>query len=199
MNIFIIRIDEFLKNVDKNSITQEFKSQKRCIEYSLGRFLVKFAAKNFYGVQDVEIVVENKKPKLKNSALNFSISHSKNIAAVAFDEFDTGFDIEEMRDRNLEKLSKYFDRNFSDKTDFYKFWTSYEAEYKSKKQCLTSFELENYMCSVSHSGRKPEVKIFEVKFFPSKDKKLLDLQKSVCGENPENTLQIKELPPPVLM
>ena len=52
MNIFIIRTEEFLQNVDKNSLTKEFKSQKRCVEYSLGRFLVKYAAKNFYKIDD---------------------------------------------------------------------------------------------------------------------------------------------------
>ena len=65
MNIFIIRTEEFLQNVDKNSLTKEFKSQKRCVEYSLGRFLVKYAAKNFYKIDDTEIVVENKNQDLK--------------------------------------------------------------------------------------------------------------------------------------
>src|SRR5574344_241301 len=86
MNIFVIRKEEFLKNVDKKTFEGKFKSSKRDIEYTLGHFLVKFVATNFYNAEDVSIYEINKKPKFKNSALNFSISHSNNLICTAFDE-----------------------------------------------------------------------------------------------------------------
>lgn len=195
MNIFIIRTEEFLQNVDKNSLTKEFKSQKRCVEYSLGRFLVKYAAKNFYKIDDTEIVVENKKPRFKNSSLNFSISHSKNIVAAAFDENDTGFDIEEIKPRNLKRLSEYFHRDFVDENDFYRYWTSFEAEYKSQKQEISSFKFENYMCSVSFSGINTRLKMYEL-VIPKKStvpSELINLKLVNDSIKNENAVEIKEI------
>lgn len=164
MNIFFIRIDNFLKNVDNSLITKEFKSQKRCVEYSAARFLINYTAKNFYNIKDTKIVVNNKKPQFEIPSLQFSISHSKNIAAAAFDEFDIGFDIEEMKTRDIQRLSEYFKRDFEDEKDFYRYWTAYEAEYKSKKQSVISFEFENYMCSVCCKN-SDEFNLYEI--FPS--------------------------------
>ena len=195
MNIFIIRADDFLKNVDENSITKEFKSQKRCIEYSLGRFLVKFAAEKFYKINNAEIVIENKKPKFKHNPLNFSISHSKNIVAAVFDDDDTGLDIEEMKPRNLEKLSNYFGRNFSDEKEFYRYWTGYEAQYKSKKQELISFKFENYMCSVSFSGITTRLRMYELAI-PTNNtvpNELINLKLVNESIKNENAVEIKEI------
>lgn len=149
MNIFFIKTDKFLPYVDKSSITKDFSSQKRCIEYSLGRFLVKYCAKNFYDGFDTEIIIENKKPKFKNIPLCFSISHTKGIVAAAFDEFDIGFDIEIIKERNIENFARYLKKDFKNEIEFYRYWTCYEAQYKSKVQNLTSFKFENYMASVS--------------------------------------------------
>ena len=163
MNIFFIKTDKFLPYIDKSSITNDFSSQKRCIEYSLGRFLVTYVAKNFYSEFDTEIVIENQKPKFKNIGLCFSISHTKGIVGVAFDEFDIGFDIEVIKERNIENFSKYLKKDFKNKIDFYRYWTCYEAQYKSKVQNLLSFKFENYMASVSSSsGINTKLRMYEL-------------------------------------
>ena len=43
-------------------------------------------------------------------------------------------DIEYIKERDIKKLSEYFDRRFESLEDFYKFWTTKEATYKST-QC----------------------------------------------------------------
>lgn len=184
-----------MQNVDKNSLTKEFKSQKRCVEYSLGRFLVKYAAKNFYKIDDTEIVVENKKPGFKNNPLKFSISHSKNIVAAAFDENDVGFDIEEIKPRNLKRLSEYFHRDFVDENDFYCYWTSYEAEYKSQKQEISTFRFENYMCSVSLSGINTRLKMYELVISKKNTVscELINLKLVNDSIKNENAVEIKEI------
>lgn len=135
MEIFYINSEDFLKTHDtdfllKYAVGQNFKSMKRFIQYSLGRFLVKSVAQKFYGIKDIEIVVENEKPKFKNGEIFFSISHCGDYIAAAFDKFECGLDIEDMKERDFEALSKRYEKSFQTKEDFYKFWTQYEAEIK---------------------------------------------------------------------
>ena len=208
MNIFILRIDDFLNFVDKSSITDKFTSKKRCIEYSFGRFLVDFVAKNFYGFKDTELVVEGNKPRFLNREIFFSISHSKNIVAVAFDESDIGFDIEEIRPRNFEKLSKFLDKNFKNEIEFYSYWTQYEAEYKSSKQFLETFRFGNYMCSVSFAGINTRLNMYELVIPKNKTcpSELINLKLVNDSNKNDNAVEIKEintailefLPPPSL-
>lgn len=109
----------------------EIKAEKRFYEYTIGRYLVKHVAQKYYNIDKTEIIKnENGKPIFKNSDLHFSISHSKNIVIACFDKYPCGIDIEYMKDRNIQKLSEYFDKNFETLEDFYKFWTTKEAKYK---------------------------------------------------------------------
>src|SRR5574344_1026276 len=151
MNIFFIRKSEILTKISEESFANKYKSKKQDAEYILGRFLVKFADKKFFGEKNLEIKLEDKKPKLNNPNLNFSISHSNNIVAVCFDKNAVGFDIEFMgKNRDIEALAKHLRINAATEKEFYQYWTGYEAEYKCKKQNLNSFIFEkNYMCSVS--------------------------------------------------
>src|SRR5574344_549621 len=136
MNIFFIRKSEFSKSLDKSSFENKYKNQKRDCEYTLGHFLVKFIAKKFYSVNNPKISDSTKKPTLENSNLSFSISHSKDLVTVYFEESsNVGFDIEFMNPkRNIQKVAQYLKlpKTISNK-EFYQYWTSYEAEYKSKK------------------------------------------------------------------
>lgn len=139
MEIYYINSDEFLKNHDseflrKYSDDQEFKSMKRFLQFSIGRFLVKSAAQKIYNLSDVEIVIENDKPKFKNNQLYFSISHCKNFIVAAFDNQNCGLDIEIMKPRDLDALSKRYEREFNSIEEFYKFWTEYEAEIKLQQK-----------------------------------------------------------------
>ena len=163
MDIFIIKIDKFMKFIDEFSICNDFSSRKRCIEFSLGRFLTKFVAKNFYNLENTDILICNKKPVFLNSKLYFSISHSKNIVAVAFDNNDVGLDFEFLKPRNLEKFCRRMNKKFQNEIEFYQYWTSFEAQYKSKPQFLTSFKFEDYIASVSSFSKiDKSLKLYEI-------------------------------------
>lgn len=135
MQIFYIEVDKFKKSHDKNFLIQyadaKFTSEKRFYEYTIGRYLVKHVAQKYYNINDTDIIKNaNGKPIFKNANLYFSISHSKNIVIACLDIYPCGIDIEYIKNRNLNKLSEYFDKNFKTLEDFYKFWTTQEATYK---------------------------------------------------------------------
>ncbi|MCI1272830.1 MAG: hypothetical protein LKG27_00140 [Clostridiaceae bacterium] len=182
MDMFFIKISEFLPFVDESSFTGNYKSKKHLIESNFGKFITELAAKTQYKIQDTETIIENSKPKFKNSKMCFSISHSNDIAAVIFDKHNIGLDIEFIKERDFNSISGYLNLPVKnpDKLTFYKLWTNFEAEYKSKKQKLTSFILEkDYMCSIS-SFKHEKINLYEIK---SKGKhKKIDLQ----NINPEN-------------
>ena len=161
MEIFYINIEEFKKNHNKDFLMPyqdiELKNEKRFYEYCLGRFLVKNIAKQKYNIEDTEIVVkDNGKPVFKNADLFFSISHSKNIVIACFDKYPCAIDIEYIKERNFKKLSDFYNREFSSKEEFYKFWTLKEASYKLgekvEESCFEIFKDEYYLAVVS--GRK---------------------------------------------
>lgn len=138
MNIYYINSDEFLKKYDTNFLRQyvggqEFKSLKRFIQHSIGRYIVKTVGENVYRIKPPKIIIENNKPKFQNNNINFSITHCGKYIAVAFDKNECGLDIEEIKSRDLEPLSKRYGKDFSTLEDFYIFWTKYEAEIKLQK------------------------------------------------------------------
>lgn len=149
MKILIAEISEILEHIDKSTLESEFTSQKRNVEYSLGRFLAKCGARAFYGKDNAIISEKRKKPFIKFANFDFSISHSDNLAGVAFDDTNVGLDIEKIKPRNLAKLAKRYGENFEDEIAFYKFWTSYEAQYKSGVENVKSFNFADYVFSVS--------------------------------------------------
>ena len=163
MKIFIVRIKDFLKSIDKTSFEKVYKSDKRNMEFQLGRFITKYIASSVYGLDNTEIDVDNKKPYFTNSSLNFSISHSNNIWGVAFSEGVIGLDIEKFKQRDLNRLSEYFKKKFKTLEEFYQYWTVYEANYKSKlsNEIQKSFKFEDYFVSIS-AENNTELKIYEV-------------------------------------
>ena len=162
MEIYYINSEKFLKthNIDflhQYADNKEFKSQKRFIQYTLGRYLVKTAGEKIYNLPDTTIEIQNKKPKFKYGNIKFSISHSSKIIATAFDKFECGLDIEEMKPRNLNELSKYYEQKFETQEDFYKFWTENEATIKLQQKAKIKYSkiIENkYMLTVVSSDEK---------------------------------------------
>ena len=159
MKIFYIDIEKFKKKYNKNVLTPyadiEIKTEKRFYEYTIGRYLIKNAAKQYYNLTDTEIIInENGKPVFKNSNLFFSLSHSKDIVIACFDKYPCGIDIEYIKQKNLDKLSKYFKQNFKTQEDFYKYWTNREAQYKlnenTKNSYFAKFQNDYYMSIVSN-------------------------------------------------
>jgi hypothetical protein len=201
MNIFFIRKSEFLNHVDNSSFEKKFKSDKRNCEYTLGHFLAEFVAKKFYSLDDIQILEDNPKPKFKDKNLNFSISHSKDIISVCFDEnYDVGFDVEFINEnRDLKGISKYLKlpQNLSI-LDFYQYWTSYEAKYKSKNKYLTTFIFEkNYMCSISSFSPdiRSKLKIYEASIPKNSvsPSELINLKLVKESKKNEKTVEIQEI------
>ena len=170
MEIFYVDADKFKKNHNFHTLKKyadiELKTEKRFYEYTIGRYLVKTAAKDFFNIKDSEIIVtEYGKPVFKNSDINFSISHSKNIVIACLDTNPCGIDIEYIKQRDLNKLSKFFKTEFNNLNDFYKFWTLKEAVYKLGKspnyKYNTSFN--NYCLTIVSDNEIINPKITEIK------------------------------------
>ena len=156
MNIYYIDIEEFKKNHADDFFYQysdrEFKNDKRFYEYTTGRYLVKNAAKKIYKIDNPEIIInESGKPVLKNSELNFSLSHSHNYVLACFDSYKCGIDIELIKNRNLGRFAKYYKKNYEDILDFYRDWTFKEASYKLGAEIKDSYAVifkNNYYLTV---------------------------------------------------
>lgn len=158
MEIFYIN----LKNTENLN-----KISKKELQSSLGKKLTEQIAKTFYNVKDTSIILENKKPKFKNSNLCFNISHSNDVIAIAFDDLPMGLDIEFMQERDFKALSERYKLKEATKENFYKFWTQYEAEIKVQAEIKQkiSFELEeNYMLSIisSNPNLGTKIKMYEI-------------------------------------
>ncbi|MBQ7450570.1 hypothetical protein IJS77_04065 [bacterium] len=169
MKIFYIDIEETKKKISKTELNKyadiELKSEKRFFEYTLGRFLVKNVAKNIYNIDDEIILNQSGKPQFKNNGIYFSISHTKGLVAVCFDETPCGIDIEFMKERNLKEVSKYYGIKFDNIEKFYKFWTKQEAVYKLNddvKDFYSEKFLDKYYLTVV-SGKKFSHKIITKK------------------------------------
>ena len=165
MEIYYIDIEEIKKLYDKNFLAQycdkNIKFDKRFYEYSIGRYLVKKVAKTYYNVVDTEIItIANGKPVFKNSKVHFSITHSKNIVMACFDQNPCGIDIEYIKNRNLEKLSKHYMCEFNDTEEFYRFWTQKEALYKADSHAENIYFskiLNDFYMTVVYNGEKKNV------------------------------------------
>ncbi len=124
-----------------------------------GRRIIEYAAKNFYYIKNAELQIINGKPLFKFSDIKFSISHTNGIAAVCFDNDDTGFDIEEIKERDYIKIAKRMKFKLDENSPecFYKHWTKYEAEFKLHKKQKSSYSFifeKKYMVTIVSSEKK---------------------------------------------
>ena len=207
IEVFYIDTNKLLPLIDKESMAEfldnkNFKSEKRRIQYSLGRFIVKYVLKK-YGVNNPAIVIKNNKPCLPNKKIHFSISHTKNIILVAFWKENIACDIEFMKERDYSKVFKYckvYPEN-QDKQTFYRFWTEYEAEIKLQelpKSSVTFELLKDFMLTVSvnHSfDIKNKLKIYEL-VNPNANtspNELINLKLVIDNNKNENTLVAQEI------
>lgn len=151
MEIFYLYLDKF------NGQTKRIK------EYNAGRYIVEYAAKNFFNIKNLEIEIINDKPKYKYSDIQFSISHSHNIAAVCFDKHPVGFDIEFIKQRDFIPIAKRMNFVLKENTlnEFYREWTKFEAEYKlqqKSKNFFSSLFQEKYIMTVA-SGNDDKISV----------------------------------------
>lgn len=156
LNIF----SKYLKN-------KEFKSEKRKLQFCLGRFLTEKVL-NSKGIKNVEFSIKNNKPYVENSPVYFSISHSKNIILAAFANCEIGADIEFMKKRNFKEIFEHFKYNTNDlsKENFYRFWTQYEAKIKLQQGPVSMYTQtfsDDFMLSVCTVQPAEITKIEEMK------------------------------------
>ncbi len=208
MKVYYINTDTFLKNIDMESLfffskDENFKSEKRKLEFSLDRFLLFYIAKQIYGKTYPEVLIKHNKPYFKDLKPHFSISHSKNIVLICFDDYENGVDIEFIKDRNFTKLFEYYNiTNIpANRFNFYRFWTEYEAKVKLKselKSSLTGLFLQNFMLSVTSNHSfdiKRKLKIYEVKspIDNINPNELINLKEVIESKKKEKTLVIHEM------
>ncbi len=161
MDLFYLNIDDFNFNADS----------KHSLEHIAGRYVLDYAAKNFYNIKNTKLEIINNKPKFKYSDINFSISHSKNIAAVCFDDNPVGFDIEQIKPRDYNAIALRMKFNLEKNTleEFYKQWTIFEAKYKLQAEAKSIYSipfLDNYVISIASCENidiKDNLSIIEIK------------------------------------
>ena len=172
MEIYYLKKSEFFKSINRESLeyfsdNRKYTSDEKYLEHLSGLFLTKFIAKHFYKISDLKIERRDNKPFFKNGDIFFSISHSKDIVLVAFNNENVGIDVELIRNRpNSKAIMERFGEKIDNPTleDFYKFWTFYEAEYKlaTEVKSVFSSKIENDYMLTCVSG-DPLVSTFVVK------------------------------------
>ena len=165
MKVFFLKKENFTPYDKRFLFGNSFKTEKRNVEFALSRFLLDFVLKNVYNIKNYEIETINKKPKIKNSNVKFSISHSKEVVLVAFSNFEIGADVELIKEIKLDRYSKYFKKNFESLNNFYDFWTKYEAEIKlqTKANFFKSLIIENeYYLSLCAKEKIKKVEFYKL-------------------------------------
>ena len=167
MEIFIVEINsaekikpETLKQFQKKEITDEEKWKSHCLSYLLvDKFL-----DEVYGIKSREIVFEDGKPILIDGGKHFSISHSKDLIALAFSDSNCGVDIEKIELREFKKIADRMKFEAVTLGEFYKEWTKYEAMYKLGKNInygsIACFDLENYALTAVSEDPCEEYEIY---------------------------------------
>src|SRR5574344_1756409 len=98
MDIFFINFD-----LSDNKINP--KQPLGLFHHKYSRIFLKQILEKFYNIK-TPINQSGTKPFLEDNSMNFSISHSNNTIAIAFDTQPIGFDIEFKKERNFLKLLK---------------------------------------------------------------------------------------------
>lgn len=142
MDIFVIKTSEvdnftedFLKKFQKKEISNKKTLTTHCLAYAMLESILR----EFYKIEDREIIFEGSKPCLKNKAKYFSLSHSAERIVIAFSDFDCGIDIEKIKPRDYKSISERMNFKCENLEGFYQEWTNYEALYKLGTEALSHF------------------------------------------------------------
>ena len=165
MDIFIIEVidadnvhKELLKEFQKKEISDEKKWNQHCLSYLMTDRILR----EFYGIENREIVFNGKKPFLKSREKFFSISHCEDYIALCFSDYDCGIDIEKIKLRNFEEISGRMGFKCNTLEEFYNEWTKYEAEYKLGKpaQKFRKLHFEDYIITAASVNINEEFEIY---------------------------------------
>ena len=165
MDIFVIETNNI--NYVDSSLLNEFKKkeikipQKQMV-HSLSYLMLDRILREFYKVENRELIFKEKKPFLKNGKKFFSISHSEELIVLAFSDFNCGVDVEKVKERDFVSIAKRMDFSCDSLKEFYKEWTKFEAEYKlnSSIKSLKSFDLGDYIITAVSENLQEEFEIY---------------------------------------
>jgi len=150
-------MDLFLIEIPKNE--NKIENSKKQSEFS--KYFVEFLGRNFYKKDFILRKEKSGKPFLEGLDYNISIAHSNSIIAILISKQIIGVDIEYIKKRDFKKILARFKvkKDNPNQTDFYAFWTKYEAEFKSGiKNNTLNFEYNNYMVAISSAAKaKPNI------------------------------------------
>ena len=177
MDIFLIEIIDadsvhmdLLKSFQKKEISDFKKWNAHCLSY----LMVDRILREFYKIEDREIIFEGKKPLMKSGQKHFSISHSGDFIALAFSDYNCGIDIEEIKPREFKNIANRMGFKCNTLGEFYDCWTRYEAEYKLSvpSQKTKTFKLEGYSLSATSTNIREEFEIYmqSGEYFPPENK-----------------------------
>ena len=165
MDIFVIEIvdadnvhKELLQSFQKREISNPERWNAHCFSY----LMIDRILRDFYNIEEREIVFDGKKPVLKTGEKHFSLSHSGGLVALAFSDYNCGVDIEQIKLRDFENISKRMGLKCETLGEFYDCWTRYEAEYKLSvpSQRTKTFKLEGYSLSATSTNIKEDFEIY---------------------------------------
>ena len=166
MDIFIIKVKdadevnkELLKEFQKKEISNPRAWNVHCLSY----LMVDRILKEVYGIENREVVFDNKKPVLKSGEKCFSISHSGEYIVLGFSDYNCGIDIEGAKGkRDWRAIAERMGFHSQTEDDFYNDWTKYEAEYKSgaKNNSIKTFVLDNYVLTAVSENPNEEFELY---------------------------------------
>lgn len=173
MDIFVIEIidadsvhQKLLLEFKKKEISNPKKLNQHCLSY----LMVDRILREFYKIDNREIIFNGNKPLLKSGTKHFSISHSGDYIALAFSDFDCGIDIEKNKPRDFKEISKRMSFHCNTLEEFYSEWTLFEAKYKLGCQplCAKTYKLGDYtLTAVSKNNDENfEIYIQSGQYFP---------------------------------
>ena len=151
MDIFVIEIVnadnvhmELLKQFQKKEISNPKKWNEHCFSY----LMVDRILRDFYGIEDRNIVFNGKKPFLKNRKKFFSVSHSNDFIALAFSDYDCGVDIEKIKDTSNKeqriKRKQFYLKNDFKETDVFYAWQGEDYVILSRNGIVQKKEFWNF-------------------------------------------------------
>ena len=165
MDIFIIEVvdadnvhEELLKEFQKKEISDSKRRNEHCLSY----LMVDRILREFYKINDREVIFDKKKPLLKSGAKYFSISHTEKYIALAFSDYNCGIDIEEIQPRAFDKVSERMGFAANTIEDFYYEWTAYEAGYKlgSDPRSSKAYNIDNHIVTAVSENQYEKYDIY---------------------------------------
>ena len=165
MDIFIIKKSEF-ENIEedilKNFQHKNFSNIKKLKEHCLSYYILDKILKENFNVENRELEFFHNKPYLASREIFFSISHSSDYIVICISENECGIDIEIIKERDFQSISKRMNFKSSSLEDFYKNWTKFEAEYKlgTSSKSYVQQAYKNYIITAVSSDSKENFRFF---------------------------------------